>query len=77
MGRYTTVTVTRDVDVDLEDIDTDDLLAELEERGEYVEGMEPGNVKVMVETIWRKRREGLSYQRDLDELIYQVTGRII
>ena len=77
MGRYTTVTATVDVDIDLEEIDTDELIAELESRGEYVENMEPRDVKEMIETIWMKRRTNQSYDRELDDLIYQVTGRIV
>lgn len=77
MGRYVNVTATVDVDVDMEDIDTDDLIAELESRGQYVDGMEPADVKGMVQTIWEKRRNGHTYERELDNLIYSVLGRIV
>ena len=77
MGRYVTVSANVDVDVDLEDVDTDDLIEELESRGQYVENMEPRDVKEMIQTIWMKRRTNQSFDRELDDLIYQVTGRIV
>lgn len=71
--RYTTVNV--DVDVELSDFDTDDLIEELESRGEIV-GRRSDNGE-LVNLIYEKRRLNQDFQRDLDELIYQVTGRIL
>ena len=50
--------VTAEVEVDLSEFDTDDLIEELESRGmdyntKYVDGEE---MRVMLETIWQKRR---------------------
>ena len=66
-----------EVDVDLADFDTDDLLDELESRGSLpVEGSI--DAKEIVETIWRKRRLGNhDYQTELDKLIYAVLGRVV
>lgn len=64
-----------EVDVDMSDFDTDDLIEELESRGEIV-GDKSDN-GVLVNTIHEKRRLGKDYQRELDDLIYQVTGKIL
>ena len=71
--RYTTVNV--DVDVDMSDINTEDLIEELELRGEIV-GTKSENGQ-LVNVIYEKRRLGQDYQKELDELIFDVTGRIL
>lgn len=71
--RYTTVNV--DVDVELTEFNTDDLIEELESRGEIV-GRRSDNGE-LVNSIYEKRRLSQDYQRELDELIYEVTGRIL
>lgn len=71
--RYTTVNV--DVDVELSEFDTDDLIDELENRGEIV-GRYSDNGE-LVNSIYEKRRLNQDYQRELDELIYEVTGRFV
>lgn len=65
-----------EVDVDLDDFDDDDLIDELQRRGKGFEvaGATPTE---LVETIWLKRRLGKDYERELDELIYVVTGKIV
>lgn len=72
---YKTVYTEVEVDVDISDFDTDDLIEELESRGEIV-GDKSGNGE-LVNAIHEKRRLGQDYQRELDELIYQVTGKIL
>jgi hypothetical protein len=66
-----------EVDVELTDFDTDDLLDELESRGSLpVEGNI--DAKSLVEQIWLKRRLGNhDYQSELDQLIYAVLGKIV
>jgi hypothetical protein len=66
-----------EVDVSLSDFDTEDLLDELDNRGSLpTEG--DVDVKEIVHNIWLKRRLGNhDYQRELDQLIYQVLGRVI
>jgi hypothetical protein len=71
--RYTTVNV--DVDVDMSDLDTSDLIEELELRGEIV-GTKSENGH-LVNAIYEKRRLGQDYQTELDKLIREVTGRIL
>ena len=68
-----------EVDVELSDFDTDDLIEELESRGELSSRNGPGPYESneLVEQIWMLRRNGKDYQRQLDNLIYQVTGHIV
>lgn len=77
MSRYKTVYTEVEVDVDISEFDTEDLLDELESRGELPVD---GNIdaKSIVETIWLKRRLGNNdYQQELDQLIYAVLGRVV
>jgi len=64
-----------EVDVDLTDFDTEDLIEELESRGSLP--VEAGDSKEVVQSIYLKRRLGKDYQPELDQLIYQVLGRVI
>jgi len=65
-----------EVDVDLSDFDTDDLVEELENRGSLpVESN--GDAAEIVEAIWLKRRLGKDYHTDIDMLIYRVLGKIV
>lgn len=78
MGRFcTSVTVdtTIDVDVDWEDLDTSDLLEELERR-KVIPAMTDFPEQIL-ERIHFKRKSGEDYSKDLDDLIYKVTGRIL
>ena len=77
MGRY--ITVTADVEVDLSDIDTDDLIDELETRGrDYnTNGVDADEMRTLLETIWLNRRTGKDYQNELNKLIYGVLGKIV
>ena len=74
---YKTVYKEVEVDVDLHDFDTDDLIEELEERGELPSSAGPYDSNELVQKIWQLRRNGKDYQRLLDDLIYAVTGRIV
>ena len=73
---YKTVYTEVEVDVDLGDFETDDLLEELESRGELP--AENGDSKSILESIWLKRRLGRTdYEAELDQLIYASLGRIV
>jgi hypothetical protein len=74
---YKTVYKEVEVDVDLHDFDTEDLIEELEERGELPSSTGPYDSNELVQQIWQLRRNGKDYQRVLDDLIYAVTGRIV
>ena len=78
MSKYKTVYTEVEVEVDLTDFETEDLIEELEDRGQSMgNGTGPYDSKELVEQIWMLRRNGKNYQRQLDDLIYNVTGRII
>ena len=71
--------VTVEVEVDLSEFDTDDLIEELEQREmdfntKYVDGEQ---MRLLLETIWQKRRIGQDYQRELDDLIKGVLGKVV
>jgi hypothetical protein len=74
---YKTVYKEVEVDVDLHDFDTEDLIEELEERGELPSSTGPYDPTELIQQIWQLRRNGKDYQRVLDDLIYAVTGRIV
>ena len=77
MGRYCTsieVDTTIEVDIEWEDLDTNDMIEELERRKALPEMREFPNV--MLERIYFKRKSGENFNKDLDDLIYQVIGRI-
>ena len=62
------------VDIDLSDIDTEDLIEELQSRRKEVE-LEVQNE--LVRKIYEKRSNGQDYQKELDQLIYETVGKII
>jgi len=68
--------ITTEVEVDLSDFDTEDLLDELEIRGSLPADV-PGDSKDLVEAIWLRRRNGQDYDDLVDKLIYNVTGHVI
>ena len=70
---YRTVSV--DVDVDLSDFSTEDLIAELETRSGT--RLPQTDVESLVQLIYEKRRTGLDYQSELDLLIFNTLGRIV
>jgi hypothetical protein len=65
-----------EVDVSLDDFDTDDLIEELESRGKGLEVASHSGTE-LVTTIYEKRRLGQDYQHELDELIYLTIGKIV
>jgi len=73
---YKTIYTEVEVEVNIADFETDDLLEELESRGSLpVEGS--GDAQEIVEKIWMLRRYGRDYQRELDDLIYRVLDKIV
>lgn len=75
MSRYKTVSTEVEVDVDLSEFDTEDLVEELESRGSGII-MGTGH-ETLLEKIYLLRRIGKDYQSELDELIYAGLGRIV
>jgi len=73
MTRITTVYKEIDVDIDLEDVDDEDIIEKMRHRNLLelpIEGLE------LLTTIYERRRMGLPYQSELDQLIYQKLGKI-
>ena len=64
-----------EVDVDLADFDTDDLIQELEDRGKMVDDSRTDSGS-LVKQIYEKRKLGLDYEQELKDLIYNVLGKI-
>lgn len=71
--------VSAEVEVDLSEFDTDDLINELENRGvDYnTKGVDADSMREFLEVIWMNRRIGKDYQAELDKLIYGVLGKVI
>ncbi len=65
-----------EVDVDLSDFDTDDLIEELELRGKGMDIYEGAGTE-LITAIWQKRRLGQDYQQELNQLIYVALGKVI
>jgi hypothetical protein len=77
---YKTIYTEVEVDVDMSEFDTDDLIEELEKRGlDYnTKGVDADEMRGLMEAIWHKRRLGNNdYQTELDKLIYGVLGKIV
>jgi hypothetical protein len=72
---YKTVYTEVEVDVDLSDFETDDLIEELESRG--AGATDYGDGKDLLQAIYEKRRLGQDYQVELAELIYLGLGKFI
>lgn len=72
---YKTVYTEVEVEIDMSDFDTDDLIEELESRGagtpDYGDGAD------VLRVIYQKRRLGQDYQVELDQLIWLGLGKII
>jgi hypothetical protein len=74
--------VSVDVDVDLDEFDTTDLIEELKRRDYQVfpdpnAGVLIGNQTLdLIERIYLLRRTGKDYQADLDKLIYLIIDRL-
>jgi hypothetical protein len=74
---YKTMYKEVEVDVDLSDFETEDLVEELESRGELPSSTGAYESNELIQRIWQRRRNGKDYQTLLDDLIYAVTGRIV
>jgi hypothetical protein len=64
------------VDIDISDFDTQDLLDELDDRGELPVKSNIDAQEVL-EAIWLKRRMGKDYSAEVDQLIYECLGKIV
>jgi len=64
-----------EIEIDLEDFDTDELIEELERRGTGT--IDHGNGTEVLQSIYEKRRLGKDYQQELDRLIWLGLGKIV
>jgi transcription initiation factor IIE alpha subunit len=82
---YHTVSAWVDVEVDFDELDTDDLIDELESRGYEVLGAdlrrrtnsEVSETRTLLNKIYEARRCGRPFETDLDQLLYDTIGRIL
>jgi len=72
---YKTIYTEVEVDVDLSEFDTDDLIEELESRGAGTTNY--GDGTDFLRTIYEKRRLGQDYQVELEQLIYLGLGKFV
>jgi hypothetical protein len=72
---YKTIYTEVEVDVDLSDFDTDDLIEELESRG--AGATDYGDGKEILMAIYEKRRLGRDYQTELEQLIWLGLGKVL
>ena len=77
MGRYITVSREVDVDIDMDDFDTDELVEELERRGKSGSTIGGESSMQLLQQIYMKRRTGQAYEQELDDLIYESLGRLV
>ena len=67
-------TIYKEVDVDLDDFDIEDLVEELHRRNQEAFVSESSHWQL--HEIYNLRRQGLPYDHLMDDYIYQVLGRI-
>lgn len=63
-----------EVDVDLDDFDTEDLIEELKSRGETYTAN--SYVLELLKALYQKRQSGQDYTYELDTIIYETIGRV-
>jgi len=77
MSRY----ITTEVEIDLSEFDTRDLVEELESRGhDFTETHIPlgdGKGNSLLEQIYQKRRTGRNFDAELDQFLQLSLGRIV
>lgn len=67
-----------EIEVDLSDFETKDLVEELASRESLPGSAEDYTSKELLEAIWMKRRiKNDNYQEELDQLIYQMLGHVV
>lgn len=74
MGRYISVEKYVDIDIDMDDFEDEDIIAEFERRSL---GEAPEDTKELLKILYQKRRTGQNYEQELDQLIYNTLGRLL
>ena len=75
MSKYKTIYTEVEVDVDISEFETEDLIDELESRG--AGATDYGDGKDILMAIYEKRRLDKDYQTELDQLIWLGLGRVL
>lgn len=65
-----------EVDVELDDFEDDELIDEMTRRGLGAE-VNSSTASELIHEIYQKRRLGKDFESELDQLLYQVTGRAV
>ena len=65
------------VEIDLNDVDDEELIEELEERGYTIRQNHLDDHNTLIEQIYQLRRLGRSYEHLMDPLIYEAVGKIV
>lgn len=65
------------VEIDLNDVDDEELIEELEERGYTIRENHLDDHNTLIEQIYQLRRLGRSYEHLMDSLIYEAVGKIV
>lgn len=73
MSRYKSVSTYVDVDIDLDEWSTEELIEELQSR----EDQSYGGEESVLSTICDKIKLGQNYEQELKDLIYHKLGRIV
>lgn len=74
----TYVTVNVDVEVDLGDVETRDLVNELHTRNYNIADFEIGEeLDKLLNQIWLKRRLNKDFDQELDQLLYKTLGKVL
>lgn len=68
---------TIDVEVELSDFTDDELLKELKDRNVHIDIDSEAIHFELVEAIWAKKRLGLPYENELNQLIFDTIGKIV
>jgi hypothetical protein len=71
---YKTIYTEVEVDIEMSDFETEDLIDELESRGELPVVV---HYKELVEQIYNHRQRGRDFGRELDQLFYVVLGKLV
>lgn len=66
-----------DFDVELNDFSDEDLIDELDRRGLGADTVGDTTSTELIKEIYAKRRLGKDFSAELDELIYNVVGKIV
>lgn len=81
---YNSVTITTDVEVNMDEFETEDLIEELESRGHTVvtddqtfSGDAMYDISTLADAVYWRIRDGEFDSKELREMVSRITGRIL